>query len=164
MMKIEFKTIKLSEDENTVFIKGYYKDKEIEIKMSILQLAKLWGTDRKITEELDRDFGSEELEYQCDETRELVSKFPNIKEENNELDFDCYSIVGSTLDRDNPERKFVTIFVEDIVGWDNEGIIIKFPTELYNSTFEGKRYQTNVETIEKKVKVTSRFIEVEEEN
>ena len=75
-MKIDFKQMKLLEDNITVKIIGDYLKNKIIIKLSILQIAKIFGTDKKIIDKLD--FGSIEDEYKCDETREYVKKFPNI--------------------------------------------------------------------------------------
>lgn len=162
-MKINFKKMSVQDDERTVSINGDYKGVEIKIKMSLLQLAVIWGVDKNATEELDRGFGSEELEDKCEEVRNLIKKFPKIKVENNKLVFEDYSIIDETLDRDSPEKRFVSVFVEDIVGWGNEGIEIKIPKDIYYSKFEKKKYLTRIETVRKKLIVEKDFIEIGEE-
>ena len=150
----------MQDDERTVLIIGDYNNFEIKIKMSVLQLATIWGTDKNVIKELDRGFGSEELEDRCEEVRNLIKKFPNVKVENNKLVFDSYSFIDETIDRDSPEKKFVSIFIEDIVGWGNEGIEIKIPKDLYCSKFEKKKYLTRVEEVNKKLIIEENFIEI----
>ncbi len=161
-MKINFKKMSIEDDERTALIVGDYKNVEIRIKMSVLQLAKIWGVDKNVTEELDRGFGSEELEDECEEVRALIKKFPNIKVENNKLIFDGYSFIDETIDRDSFEKKFVSVFVEDITGWSNEGIEIKIPKEIYYLKFGKKKYLTRVEQVKRKLIVEKDFIEIGE--
>ena len=150
----------MQDDERTVLIIGDYNNFEIKIKMSVLQLAAIWGTDKNVIKELDRGFGSEELEDRCEEVRNLIKKFPNVKVEHNKLVFDSYSFIDETIDRASPEKKFVSIFIEDIVGWGNEGIEIKIPKDLYCSKFEKKKYLTRVEEVNKKLIIEENFIEI----
>ncbi len=159
-MKIEFRKISLKDDKRTVLIIGDYKGNSIQIRMSILQLAKLFGVDKEVMKNLI--FGSEELEDRCEEVKKLIKKFPYIEVKEQQLDFERYSIIDETTDIDSPEKEFVSVFVEDIVGWGNEGIRINIPKEIYDSKLEKKKYLTRVETINKKLVVGKDFIEIEE--
>jgi hypothetical protein len=129
-MKIDFKKIELSKDKNSVEITG---TQDTKIKMSILQLARIWGSDRKITDEAVFHFGSEKLEMQCNETRELIKKFPNIKLEEKEIKISFVDI----LTKDN---KTLKIFGEDICGWNNEGIKIEMSKKIYDENLDGKEF------------------------
>jgi len=42
------------------------------------------------------------------------------------------------------DPNIIEIYAEDIVGWDNEGIRIKFPIELYKKLLEGKNFKVFV--------------------
>jgi hypothetical protein len=136
---IEFKKMKLKEDNVTVEIIGDCFGHKINIELSILQLAKIFGADKDIGAKLQTEgFGSEELEKQCNETRELIEKFPDIKYWNNKVEFTDPSV--SNWEQEN-NKEFIGIFAEDLCGWSNEGIGIKFPTKLYDEIFKEKSIQ-----------------------
>jgi hypothetical protein len=111
-MKIEFKKITL--DRNTIIIQG---TENTQIKMSILQLARIWGLDKKITDEAVFHFGSEKLEIQCKETREAVKKFSNINLKGDEIKIIHIDLVTK-------DNKILKILGEDLCGWNNEGVKI----------------------------------------
>ena len=161
-MKINFKKMFMGDDERTVLIFGDYENSEIKIKMSVLQLAKIWGVDKKVLNELGEGFGSEEFEDKCEDARKLIKNFPNIKTENNRLVFESFSFIDETIDGDAMEKRFVSVFVEDICGWGNEGIEMKIPKDIYYSKFGRKKYLTRVEEVNKKLTVEKSSIEMGE--
>lgn len=103
------------------------------VELSILQLAKIFGTDGEVIRELG--FGNEEYESRCDETRACVERFPNIQVADRELEF------GSVTVTEHVETKpgFVQILAEDIVGWDNEGMSIEVPRVVFDQLKGGFR-------------------------
>lgn len=133
MIEIKFKDMKVLKDGRTIRIIGECKGKEIEIELSILQLAKVWNSDKKVLEKLKYEgFGSAELEYECKETVKMVSEFPNINvnlTNKIEILYDRVVIRGVMPD-------IIMVCGEDLNGWDNEGIRIKFPKELYPDELE----------------------------
>jgi len=138
MVQIIFKKMKLSEDKRTVFIDGDCYGKEVKIKLSILQLAKVFGTDRELAQDVEHSFGSEEYEDGCIETRKYVEKFPKISVWDREIEF-------SGCGGENREKKeVILIWGEDMGGWDNEGVQITFPQELYDRILEGKDYSISM--------------------
>jgi uncharacterized secreted protein with C-terminal beta-propeller domain len=143
-MKIDFKKIKLSKDKNSVEITG---TPDTKIKMSILQLARIWGLDKKITEEALFHFGSEKLEMQCNETRELIKKFPKIKLEGREMKI-------SSVDILTKDDKILKIIGEDLCGWNNEGIKIEMSKKIYDKNLDGKEFsmRLNPKEIELRIK------------
>src|SRR3989338_1115947 len=146
-MVLIFKEMKLEEDEITVIIIGEAFGYKIPMKMSILQLAKIFAIDRVVGDECEStSFGSEELEDKCEETRELVRNFPNIKLWNNKIKFDYVSVTDNSNDRDSSDMKdkVVSIYAEDLVGWNNEGIKISFPKELYVKQLKEKKFDVFV--------------------
>ena len=82
-----------------------------EIKMSILQLAKIWGTDRISVSEVEDSFGSDELEDKCDETREEVKKFPDFEFWNKEIKIEDVSVSSDKNNKINVRGK---IFADGI--------------------------------------------------
>jgi hypothetical protein len=129
-MIIKFEKIGLNEEGNTVNIIG---DLGINIKMSILQLAKVWETDKSVMSKLENNFGSNELENQCKETRDLIKKFPDIKFDEKEIKFDDISF------RETKEEN-IRIYAEDIVGWNNEGITIEMSKKIYDENLDRKEF------------------------
>jgi hypothetical protein len=123
-MKIKFEKICLSEDKRSVVINGKYKRNFLKISLSILEIAKVWGTDKTIIEKVRNSFGSEEYEDGCNETREKISDFPNIKIENNLIEIDEIDLVTK-------DESVIKLIGEDITGWGNEGIEILIPLEAY---------------------------------
>jgi len=125
---IKFKSMKLREDKRTVEILGDYNGKEVIIELSVLQLAKFWNTDKEVLKKLEKSgWGSEELEDECKETRELVEKYPNIKVEWKPL------VIKPPRNgvNWNKEKDIMCAWAIDISGWKNEGIGIIFPLPLY---------------------------------
>lgn len=130
-------------DERTVKIIGEYKNKEMEIKLSVLQLAKVFQCDKEVLKEQEEyGWGSEELEDKCEEIRDIIKKFPDVEIGNNEIEVGYTSLVNKSLDRDSEDMKdqVVRVFGEDLCGWGNEGILIRFPVELYNQDLQGKEF------------------------
>mgnify|MGYP001573041172 FL=1 len=155
-MIIEFKKMKLIEERRSVEIIGkiieisktLYKNKKAIITMSILQLAKIWGADKENVSDADNNFGSEKLENQCDETRELVNKFPDVKFGNKEIECQDNTIIS---DKDNNK---IDLLGEDISGWENEGVLVRIPKEIYDKELDEKSF---------KLILTPTFIKVKEE-
>jgi hypothetical protein len=139
MIEIKFENMKLLKDERTVKIKGKYKGKRIEIILSILQLAKLWNTDKKVLEKLNDpefDLGYIDLlEYECKETRKMISKFPNVNLPKNKIE-----IPYPYVDTRPTKQHTIMISGMDLCGWDNEGIYIYFPEELYPNELKEKKF------------------------
>ena len=128
--------MELSKDGNTVHIDADAFGHKIDITLSILQLAKIFGTDGEVAGEyLKSGFGSVELEDKCNETREFVKAFPNITVWDNKVEFRDISI------SEGDTEETLKIFGEDISGWSNEGIMIIFPKKLYNKTLENKKFR-----------------------
>jgi len=138
---IEFKSMKLSEDGRTVIIKGVCLGHHTKIEISILQLAKIFGTDRKVGNKLSEiGFGSEELEDECDETRDYVKKFPEITVWERELEFPEVSVEDESWAERSTDPEIIWIHAEDIKGWSNEGLRIDFPKKIYDSELKGKNF------------------------
>ena len=135
--------MQILDDERTVKIIGEYKNKEMEIELSVLQLAKVFQCDKKVLKEQEEyGRGSEELEDKCEEIRDIIKKFPNVKIGKNEISAGYISVVNKSIDRDseNMRDQVVKVFGEDLCGWANEGIMILFPVELYNQDLLGKEF------------------------
>ena len=134
MVEIQFKNMKLL-DERNVSIIGSYKNQEITIKMSVLQLAVLLGTDKGVFEKyLEFNYNPKVLEEECEETRKAVENFSGMKFKRVERICHTVDIYG----KPTPFNKYfegdiVKIFTEDLSGWDNEGIIIKMPKQIFDS-------------------------------
>jgi hypothetical protein len=145
-MEIKFKKMELKDDEITVKIIGEAFGHKINMKISILQLAKIFGTDQKVGEECESiGFGSFELEEKCEETRELIKKFPNIINGwTKEIKFDYVSVEDGLWKDRSKDPNIIWIFAEDLVGWDNEGILIDFPKEIYDKMLKGKEFEVFV--------------------
>ena len=140
MNKAEIKEDKRVKISGSVASSLNYGEKII-IDISILQLAKLWSTDRKIAEELELEgFGSAELEEKCTETLGLLDKFPEISIWDKEIEFGEVSFLGKPNDRDleDNEGKIVRIYAEDLVGWNGEGVEVKLKKEVYRAYFGDK--------------------------
>lgn len=141
--------MELLENQNTVKVIGDCFGHQVIMEILILQLAKIFGTDKEVLKEVENDFGSTEYEDRCDETREYVKKFPEIKVWNNKLEFDYVSVEDQKWVKESRENKFqeklinpetIGIYAEDIVGWGNEGIRIDFPRELYDKELKDKKF------------------------
>ena len=118
------------------------KGKEIKTEISILQLAKIWETDKEVLKELRKTwFGSKELESKCLQTQKLIKKFPKIPTRNNEVSFDYTSVKDNIINTDSQGKKeeLVKIFAEDLNGWEGEGIIITLRKETYKKYFQNKK-------------------------
>jgi hypothetical protein len=138
MTTIDFKSMKLSEDERTVIIKGNCLGHNVKIEVSIIQLAKIFGTDREIADEAT--LNPEECEKKCKETKEYAKKFPDIAVWDKELEFREVSVEDESWTEISADPKIIMIYAEDICGWDNEGIRIDFPIKVYNSELKGKNF------------------------
>ncbi len=141
-MKIPFKEMKLDDDGIKVRIIGEAFGYKIPMKVSILQLAKIFGRDKEVVEECGKaGFGSEELEEKCEETRGLIEKFPDIKVWDNKLKFDYVSVEDNSWKRKSSNPDVIQVYAEDLVGWNNEGILIALPKELYDKELRGKQFE-----------------------
>lgn len=106
----------------------------VAVELSILQLAKLWQTDKKVLKLMDEQggFGSVKLEDQCKETRKLVNEFPKIKVTGESI------VMNETVmrhDEDVFHNPRLKVIGEDLVGWEREGIAASLP----NRDLEGKK-------------------------
>jgi hypothetical protein len=128
-------SMKLKEsDDNIVQIIGICQEQEAKAELSVLQLAKIFGSDKKVISEVENDFGSVEYEDKCEEIKALIKSFPNIKTAEKEIEFDYVSI-------GNIKENAIEIYAEDIVGWNNEGLRIDFPFEIYDKYLQGKKFK-----------------------
>ncbi len=152
-MKIIFKKMELLEDGNTVKITGDCFGQEVVIEISILQLAKIFGKDKEVVQEIESDFGSEEYEDRCDETREYIKRFPEIDVQDKGLEFGYVSVESRSWVKEFRENKFqkqptklemIGIYAEDLVGWNNEGIRIDFPKEIFNRELKDREFKVFV--------------------
>lgn len=132
------------ENQNTVKIIGDCLGHHVTMNISILQLAKIFGTDKEVGGELGNDFGTEEYEDKCDETREYVKKFPEINVWNKELEFNYISVENEGWAKKSTNPETIGIYAEDIVGWNNEGLRIDFPKEIYNQKLKEKKFRVFV--------------------
>lgn len=149
-MIIKFKKINSIEYGRTVEIIGKVRgyNEEIKIEMSILQLAKVWRTDKKVVSNVENDFGSMEYEDKCEETRKKVTKFPDVKIRDRKIEMG-YTSMNKLNNKDN-----VNIYGEDdIVGWDNEGIRIEIPKKIYDEELNGKEFEVILTPFEILLKV-----------
>ncbi|MFA4960042.1 MAG: hypothetical protein WC548_00050 [Candidatus Pacearchaeota archaeon] len=143
MIKINFKKMQILNNERTVKIFGGYKKKEIIIELSILQLAKVFQCDKEILKEQENyGWGSEELEYRCKEIREIIKKFPKVKIEKREIVARYTSVTKKIQNKELEDMKdqIIIIYGEDLCGWENEGILIQFPEELYQQDLREKEF------------------------
>jgi len=91
----------------------------------------------KRLESPDFDFGDIDLlEYSCKETRKLISEFPNVKLPRNRIEINFPDI---RYPRKRPAKK-VAIWGRDLSGWENEGIGILFPREIFPKELEKKDF------------------------
>lgn len=127
MVEVSFKGMSLIEDERSVLIQGKSYNQSLDIKMSILQMAKVFGSDTELASEVDNDFGSEEYEDRCLETKRLVTQFPEISVWNKKL-----HIENDVQVRDL-DANTVQVTTQDIAGWDNEGITLSVPKAFYTT-------------------------------
>ncbi len=135
--------MKLESDERTVKITGKYKANEVEITISILQLAKVFQSDKKVLKETEKEgFGSTTLEDACEQTRELVKLFPKIKVKPNKVNCGKASVHETPRDRYASKERgnIIKMYGEDLFGWSNEGIIVKVPRELYERDLKERNF------------------------
>jgi len=144
MVTITFKGMDLLKDRNTVKIIGDCFGSLVVIEISILQLAKVFGTDRNIGQEIGSNFGSKEYEDKCEETREYIKKYPNVEVWDKEIEFKDVSVDIENATRKSMYPETVGIYAEDIVGWDNEAVRIYFPEKVYNQTLKDKKFKVFV--------------------
>jgi hypothetical protein len=136
MVEITFKEMSLSFDGRTVFIKGDFFGEVVDVKLSVLQLAKVFGSDKIIAQEAEQNFGSEELEDKCTETRDVVKNFPNIDVWTNNVELsDCW------IDSSEIDKGIIRIFGENMCGWENKGILIRMSREIYGKVLGGKDFK-----------------------
>jgi hypothetical protein len=151
-LTILIKKTRLLKNKTTVKIIGETTSpscygQEIKADLSILQLAKVWGTDRKIADELSSTgFGSHKLEDKCTETKNLIKKFPNISLWNKKTKFDYVKLTDS--------KKM--IYAEDIVGWNNEGIRIKISKKIHDYLSEKSNKKLSLYMTPFKIKIIAR--------
>ena len=144
MVRTSFRSMRLLDDMNTVKIIGDCLGHRVTIKISVLQLAKIFGTDKEVVQEVGDGFGSEEYEDRCDETREHIKRFPEIDVLRDELEFGYVSVEDETWAKRSADPQTIGIYAEDIVGWGNEGIRIDFPKEIFNHKLKGKKFRVLV--------------------
>lgn len=143
MVKIMFKRMRILKDKRTVGIIGEYRGKEIEIELSVLQLAKVFQCDKDVLKEQERyGWGSRELEEKCEEIIDIIKRFPNVKIVENKIGVEDISVIDNSKIKYylNTKENIVKIFGEDLSGWENEGIKIRFPADLYRQDLEGKDF------------------------
>jgi hypothetical protein len=132
-MKILYKSMSLENNNCTVKILGDFIASEVIVKMSILQLAKIFNSDKSIIEKVKGAyFGDGQLEEKCIQTMELVKKYPNINVKGEAILLN--RITSFDVSRNESGKilsKTAEIFAEDLSGWSNEGIRIEMPTESY---------------------------------
>jgi len=132
--------MKILEDGRTVSIKADFKRLKIDIEMSILHLAKIFGMDCEVVNDAENNFGSGKYEDACLETMELMKKYPNVP--SNDIEYEVF-VVGTKdnrSNRDHLDKDIIRIFAEgDFNGWDNEGILIKMPDSLYDEDFRARK-------------------------
>ena len=151
ILHIVFKKMELSEDKRTVKISASCLKAPVEIKISILEIAKIFGTDTEIADEAENEFGSEELEEKCKETRGYVKKFPNIKSWANWVDFGIANILSVSDSKTGlASKKTVLILGENFCVWGNEGIRIKLNSEVYDNNLKGRDFKILVSPSEVK--------------
>lgn len=122
--------MQLVDEDHSVLIVGQSHSHTIQIKMSILQFAKICGSDGDIASDVQADFGSQEYEDKCTETKRLVTLFPTIPIWDKDLLIDEeVEVFNDGIPNTSETIQLVT---EDIVGWDNEGILLTMPKEFYN--------------------------------
>ena len=146
---IAFEKMLLSEDQNTVKIIANCFEHRVVVELSILQLAKIFGTDKDVFETMETSFGSTKYEERCDETRRYVQRFPEINIENNTVEFRYVSVTDQEYRAENMQYQAqeasnhpetISVYAEDIVGWDNEGIRIRMPRKIYENELKGTRF------------------------
>jgi len=149
MAKIVFKEMNVIREGSTVRILGNLFGEDILVELSILQLAKVFGTDKDILGLVEKSFGSEEYERECNGTRKYVRSFPDIDVFDKEIEFFGHKFLiknslvdenrQNNLERISPfELETIGIYSEEIVGWNNEGLRIDFPKELFNRFLKDK--------------------------
>ena len=117
MININIEKIEFCADNLTIMINGKYNEHCININLSSLELAKLFETDLKIVEEATNKFGSNELEKNLKEIREVVEKYPNIKRTDNKI------ILKDVKIKKKANGSIELISEDDICGWEGEDII-----------------------------------------
>ena len=129
------------DDGRTVRIKGKYSDEELEIDLSVLQLAKVFQCDKEVLKELEiSGFGSEKLEDKCVEIKEVIKKFPNVEIGDFEINAGSVSEINERDRYSGKNYQGVWLVAEDICGWFNEGIRIRFPERLFEQELKGKAF------------------------
>src|SRR3989344_3704857 len=97
-LTLPFKKMNVSDDELKVSILSEYISEEVTIKMSVLQLAKIFGVDKEVIKEMEGNkccgYGSVELEEKCKEIREVIKKFPEYSGEGKTIIIKDISIYG----------------------------------------------------------------------
>lgn len=136
--------MELLKNQNTVKIFGDCFGHRVIMEISIFQLAKIFGTDKEIVQEVENNFGTEEYEDKCNETREYVKKFPKIDVWDKKLEFDYVSVEDESWAQRTTDPNIIGIYAEDIVGWNNEGIKIKFPKGVFDQELKDKKFKVFV--------------------
>ncbi len=130
-MKINFKDMSILENKRKVKIIGYCEGISVEIELSILQLAKVFRTDRKVLKRQEKyGWGNEEFEDKCRETKKLVENYPNINILDKSIKFGQINLTQKKIFYDKKQKICIQIYAEDIFGWNNEGLIINFQEDF----------------------------------
>lgn len=148
-MKVTFDSMELFDEDHMVKILGQSQEMMVTIEMSILQLAVLFNTDKKILAEMNAagGFGDHWLEERCVETRELVKNYPKINFTDNKITSSLSSnLYFQAYDKDGDEN-YGLISFEDLCGWGNEGINIILPKGIYDK-FADKNIQIELKQTE----------------
>jgi hypothetical protein len=134
-MDVTFKTMKRLAD-NTVEIIGEFQGQAVPIRLSILQLAKAFGTDKDVVSEVD--FGSAQLEERCTETRAIIERFPDVELNGIEVEL---TDIGIHQANDDLHEHLIVVIGEDLYGWSGEGVQVHLPIPIYERELEGKKYR-----------------------
>jgi hypothetical protein len=136
-MEITFKRMTLLEDLKVDVI-GDCEGQEVHIRLSILQLAKAFGTDKEAVSKTENGHGSEQLEEACAETRTIIEKFPDVELSGNDIEFYDVDTRKANVYFD---ENLIVVFGEDLCGWNGEGVQVHVPLPIYERELEGKDYR-----------------------
>ncbi len=135
--------------------KGWQKDRLVEIncdcegqkatvEISILQLARVYRCDKKVLEKLEEQiFGSYELEQECKEILEIIKNYPSVKINRDKIICEDVRFDVNLKERVifNSENMTCSFYSEDLVGWNNEGILVTIPAALFKEKLDGNAFQ-----------------------
>jgi len=134
MLEILFAQMELAEDGVTVRIHGDYDNEKIIIELSVLQFAKICQLDKEVVERAQQEFGSHALELACEETKKAIGQFTQIEYEELFVFEKSELLEESITENHNPT---ISLCAEDLQGWDNEGVVVTLPLDIYEEHIEG---------------------------